>query len=286
MGIAIGLDIGGTKIAGAAFDDGGVQVAESVTATPADYPSFLAACRKVVDALGPGSIGVGIPNGAANMPFLVGKDIAADLARAFGRPVRLGNDANCAALAEAIDGAGQGYDTVFGLILGTGVGGGFVVNGRMIAGANGTACEIGHVPLPYYEPSDGSLVPCGCGQKGCIEQLLNGAALARLHYELTDDSLTAKNIATMASKGNKDALATLDRYFTTLAKAMVAILHTFDPDIITVSGGLNALPAMYDEIPKRWGQYALAKNPKTKFVPAKHGAMAGLRGAAWLGGQT
>ncbi len=288
MGGSIGLDIGGTKIAGAAYDVSGKEVAQITLPTPATYKSFLETCRLIVEQLeqksGQGaSVGVGMPYGTANMPFLCDKPLQQDLENTLRRSVACANDANCAALAEAMEGAGKGYASVFGLILGTGVGGGFVVDGRIVAGANGLCGEIGHLPLPYYEETDGERVSCGCGQKGCIEKLIAGAALARLYGAMTSRTADAKEIAEQARAGDKDALRVLDRYYTVVAKAMIAIVHSFDPEIITVSGGLNGLPGFYEDVPKRWGQYALSKNPSTKLVPAAFGAMAGLRGAAWLG---
>jgi fructokinase len=296
MKLSIGLDIGGTKIAGASFDQNFNELKRIERPTPPGYPAFLETCSAVVAELrgnDAASVGVGVcgvidhdtgnMQQGMNLPFLSGVALRADLEKVVGQKIALENDANCAALAEAVDGAGAGYPHCFTLIIGTGVGGGYVVNGKIVAGANGYCGEIGHLPLPYYEPSDGSLVSCGCGQKGCLEKLTNGAALARLHYQLTDTDATAKQIASLATHGNKDALHTLECYFTTLAKAMVALLHSFDPDIIVVSGGMNGLPGLYDEVPKRWGKYALTKTPKTRFVPAKYGAMAGLRGAALLG---
>ena len=227
------------------------------------------------------------------MPFLIGRNLPQDLERLFARPVGFANDANCAALAEAKEGAGKGHRSVFGLIMGTGIGGGFILNGQIIAGANGLCGEIGHLPLPHYEESDGVRVACGCGQSGCIEKLIAGAGLARLHHTLTGREADAREIAEQARDENTDALRVLDqyytalhvldRYYTTVAKAMTVILHSFDPDIITVSGGLNTLPGLYDAVPKRWGRYALNKNLVTKFVPATFGAMAGLRGAALMG---
>ena len=281
----IGLDIGGTKIAGAIFDGAGVELARQVKPTPCGYSDFVTSCVDLIhelDKSSKASVGIGAPYGAANMPFILGKDVAADIGAALGRPVRLANDANCAALAEAIDGAGAGYNSVFGLILGTGVAGGLILNGKIVAGVNGLAGEIGHLPLPYYEPADGVPYPCGCGQKGCIEKLVSGGGLSRLYESMTKEKADAAQIATKAEQGDAKALHVLDRYYTVVAKAMVTIIHSFDPEIITVSGGVSALPGLYQEVPKRWGQYAIVKNPKTKFVPAKHGTMAGLRGAAWL----
>jgi fructokinase len=292
MSIAIGLDIGGTKIAGAGFDDNGHDVAKAMVPTPADYDSFLDACLEVIDQIEQqtgkaATIGACAPyadeNVNSNIRCLIGKPLRRDLERILRRPVALANDANCAALAEAMEGAGQGYDSVFGLILGTGVGGGFVMNGRVYAGTHGLMGEIGHLPLPFYEDADGELVECACGQKGCIDKLASGPGLARLYKRMTGKEGDGHKIADLYKAGDADAKRVLDRFYTVIAKAMVTVIHTFDPEIITVSGGLNALPGLYDEVPKRWGHYALVKNPKNKFVHAKHGATAGLRGAAWLG---
>ena len=292
MNIAIGLDLGGTKIAGAAFDAQGRELAQLTRPTPSTYEALLETCQSIVGQLEQKSgqaatLGVCAPyadaSSNANMPFLIGKPLQQDLEKRFARPVGFANDANCAALAEAKEGAGKNHRAVFGLIMGTGIGGGFILNGQIIAGANGLCGEIGHLPLPYYEESDGARVACGCGQTGCVEKLIAGAALARLYRSMTGREADARQIAEQARNGDPAALLTLDHYYTIVAKAMTVILHSFDPDIITVSGGLNTLPDLYTEVPKRWGRYALNKNPVTKFVPAAFGAMAGLRGAALVG---
>lgn len=288
MSFSIGLDIGGTKIAGAVFDTQGTEQAQIIQPTPRDYKSFVLACGDVVKNLeqkmGAGaSVGLGLPFAVANMPFLMGQPLQHDIEALLQRRVRMANDANCAALSEAKDGAGAGYRSVFGLIMGTGVGGGFVCDGRIVEGANGLSGEIGHLPLPYYEPSDGDLVPCGCGQKGCIEKLTCGAALARLYHKMTGKESDAPQISALANAGDSEAVQVLDRFYTVVAKAMVAIIHTFDPHVIVVSGGLNNLPGLYDAVPKRWGDYTISKSITTRFLRAHHGAMSGLRGAAWLG---
>jgi fructokinase len=192
----MGLDIGGTKIAGAMFDEAGVELAQVSLPTPKTYEAFLETCRAVVQELEkntekPKSIGVGICGPfdrttgimkiVSNISYLSQKPLRADLGRVLGRKVHLENDAACAALAEAMEGAGKGHASVFGLILGTGVGGGFIFNGHVVAGANGLCGEIGHMPLPYAEESDGKRIVCGCGQIGCIETYISGPALARLY---------------------------------------------------------------------------------------------------------
>jgi fructokinase len=298
MSASLGLDIGGTKIAGAAFDEKGAEIAQIVLPTPSTYETLLESCRGIVkqlenksgkaDSIGVGACGfsdraTGFMKGVPNLPALLDKPFCIDLRRILNREIRLENDANCAALAESLEGAGKNYRAVFGLIMGTGIGGGFIFDGRVVAGANGMCGEIGHIPLPFYEKSDGEQILCACGQKSCIEQFIAGAGLARLYQTKTGKSADAKQIGILAKQGNADALNVLDHYYTLVAKAMVVVLHSFDPDIITVSGGLNALPALYDEVPKRWGKYALCKKVTTKFVPASFGAMAGLRGAALLG---
>jgi len=292
MSNAIGLDIGGTKIAGAIFDAKGVELEQITLPTPEIYGDLLETCFSIVAQLEQkngraNSIGACSPyadeNVSANVKCLIGQPFRRDLEGKVKRSIPFGNDANCLALAEALDGAGRGYHSVFGLIMGTGIGGGFVLGGHVVKGANGACGEIGHLALPYYEPSDGELVPCGCGQKGCIEKLIAGAALARLYQSITGQEADAKQIAEKARANDDGALTVLDRYYTVFAKAMVAVLHSFDPDIIIPSGGLNSLPGLYTEVPKRWGKYAVSKNPVTKFVPAAFGAIAGLRGAARLG---
>jgi fructokinase len=290
--VFIGLDIGGSKIAGAVFDEAGRGLAQVAQPMPDNYQKFMDICYHTVKQLeekcGPAtSIGACAPyaddNVCSNIPFLIGKNLVKDFEIIFHCPVPFSNDANCAALAEAMEGAGREHRTVFGLIMGTGIGGGFVFDGHVVRGANGLAGEVGHLPLPSYEMSDGELVGCGCGQKGCIERLIAGPALSRLYKAKTGKDADGKAITELAQKRDPEVLKMLDGYYTTVAKAMVTVLHTFDPEIITVSGGLNNLPGLYDEVPKRWGRYAIAKKPNTKFVPAAFGAMAGLRGAAWLG---
>lgn len=292
----IGLDIGGTKIAGGLLTPDGAMAGEVVVPTPQDYSEFLASCDDVIGKLenlsgGNCSVGVGIAGWierdagrvtSPNLPFLKGQPFRHDLASRIGREVRLANDANCMALAEAVDGAGAGYDSVLGVILGTGVGSGFVHHGRLVDGCSGMAGEIGHLPLPFREAADGSLIPCACRQEGCVESLTSGGALARLYEFMTGKSADARAIGVMAEAGDPDALRVLDRYYEVVAKAMVIALHTFDPDVIVVSGGVSLLSGLYDEVPKRWGRYVSTPNILTKFLPARHGAMSGIRGAAWL----
>jgi len=290
MTFSIGLDIGGTKIAGAIFDESGHELSRASGATPKAYGELLDMCGRIVTQLEErgtaGFIGVCAPyadeNMCSNMPCLVGRDLSADLKARFGRSVAIENDANCAALAEALEGAGRGHNAVVCVILGTGVGSGFVLDGKFRSGANGICGEIGHLPLPGYDDGDGPQLPCNCGQKGCIETFISGGGLSRLYERRTKRLLDARQIAERVNAGEAEAREVVDAYSTLVAKAMVSVLHTFDPDIIVVSGGLSALP-IYDEVPKRWGRYATRQRIKTLFKPALLGPIAGLRGAALLG---
>jgi fructokinase len=297
MTFSIGLDIGGTKIAGAVFDAQGALLAQSAVPTPKDYQSLLDACGTMVGELDQAcgqkpKIGIGVAGMidrdkgsvfAPNIPCLEGHAFRSDCEKIFDRAVRLANDADCAALAEAMEGAGQGHRSVFCLIMGTGVGGGFVFDGKMLEGAHGLAGEIGHLPLPFREAEDGPIADCGCGQKGCIDKSISGPALARLYKAMTGKEAHAGQIVDWARQGDSEARRVLDQFYVTVAKATITVIHTFDPDIILVSGGLNALPGLYDKVPNSWGRYSLCKNLRTKFVPAKFGVMSGVRGAARMG---
>ncbi len=299
MSFCIGIDIGGTKIASAAYDAAHVELERASTPTPDGYDELLDICGAMAERLdrkcgAAATVGVGVPGAvepktgrvalASNVPYLLGKPLRDDLQKKLGRPVALANDATCAALSEARDGVGAGYPSVFGLILGTGVGGGWILDGRPVEGAHGLAGEIGHLPLPFREACDGPLAACACGQKGCIDKSVSGPALARL-YGMTAgaDAVEAERIAALAGQGDAAARATLDAYFTVVAKAMVAVIHMFDPHVIVVAGGLSGLPGLYDEVPRRWGRYAACPTLATAFLPARHGPLTGLRGAAWLG---
>ncbi|MDD4616794.1 MAG: ROK family protein [Alphaproteobacteria bacterium] len=288
MKYAVGLDIGGTKVAGAAFDEAGKELARISLPIPDRYDSLLETCASIVKRLEltPSSVGVCAPFSegvCANIPYLAGKDLRKDLENLFHLPIPLENDANCAALAEALEGAGKGYRSVVGLIMGTGVGAGFVLDGRIVAGANGMCGEIGHLPLPAYCDGDGAWGACGCGKRGCIEYFISGEGLSRIYTALTGKKADGRQIAALALDGEQAAIGALDGYYELVAKAMTVILHTFDPEVIAVSGGLSCLPGLFEEVPKRWGKYAICKEPKTRFVRAALGPVAGVRGAAYLG---
>jgi len=296
MTFSIGLDIGGTKIAGAVFDTSNKLLAEKTVPTPTAYDDFLLACGALIELFDKAcgkkaSLGLGIAGAinqehgtvfAPNLPFLENRSLRADAEKKFGRTVHIANDADCAALSEALDGAGKDYRTVFGLIMGTGVGGGLVVDKKIYQGIHGLAGEIGHLPLPFREDPDGPLVDCGCGQKGCIDKSLSGPALTRLYKMMVGKDASAEQIADLVKQGDVDARRVLDRFYTVAAKAMITIIHAFDPEIVIVNGGLIDLPGFYVEVPKRCGRYALNKNLRTKLVPAKFGTLSGIMGAARL----
>jgi len=301
MTFSTGIDIGGTKIAVGVFDKDGTSVAQKVMPTPSDYGELVRLCAALVDDLDracgeKASVGIGAAGMidrdrgsvfAPNIPCLRDHTFRSDCEKLMKRPVRLANDADCAALAEAFDGAGEGHKTVFGLIMGTGVGGGLIIDGRIHEGPHGLAGEIGHLPLPFRDALDGPIVECGCGQEGCLDKTISGPSLARLYHAMTGRPIEdPRHIVTSLQKGDADARRVLDQFYTTVAKAMVTVIHSYDPDIIVVSGGMNSLPGLYQEVPRRWERYALCKKLRTKFVPAKHGALSGLRGAARVGGIT
>jgi fructokinase len=196
--------------------------------------------------------------------------------------VRLANDANCFALSEATDGAAAGAAVVFGVIIGTGTGGGLVVNGRIVAGANAIAGEWGHNPLPAPEDDERPGPPCYCGRSGCIETFLSGPALARDYIALGGDDMSAADIAGRAERGDDRARACLDRYEGRFARAIASIINVVDPHVIVLGGGLSNITGLYDRVPALWGPYVFSDRVDTRLVRAKHGDASGVRGAAWL----
>jgi fructokinase len=265
--------------------------------TPAgDYPGTIAAIKALVagiDAeLGPAdSIGIGIPGTLspatglvknANSTCLIGRPFDRDLEAALGRPVRLANDANCFALSEAVDGAAQGARVVFGVILGTGVGGGVVVDGKVLTGPNAVAGEWGHSPLPWPRDDERPGTACYCGKRGCTETFLNGAGLSRTYEALSGQPEEAATIAARAESGETTARAALDRYVDQLARALASVINLLDPEIIVLGGGLGQIAALYREVPARWTDYVFSDTVVTKLVPPRWGDSSGVRGAAWL----
>jgi fructokinase len=293
----IGVDLGGTKIEAAAIDREGQVHARRRVATPAgDYDGTITAVDGLVRGIDAElgarlTVGVGIPGTAipgigliknANSTWLIGRPLGRDLETALGRPVRLANDANCFALSEASDGAATGYGNVFGVILGTGVGGGVVIGGRIVAGANGIAGEWGHNPLPWPQSDELPGPACYCGRSGCIETFLSGPGLAADHRRHGGDATTSEQIVAAAEAGDTACRATLDRYAERLARALAHLVNILDPDAVVLGGGLSGIKRLYAEVPRRWGRFVFSDTVLTKLLAPKHGDSSGVRGAAWL----
>jgi fructokinase len=295
--VRIGIDLGGTKIEGIALGEHGETLARARVPTPrGSYPDSLAAIKSLVDEFerslaGRGTVGVGIPGTIspatglvknANSVWLNGEPLDRDLSAALGRPVRLANDANCFALSEATDGAAAGAGVVFGVIIGTGTGGGIVVRGHVLTGPNGVAGEWGHNPLPWPQPDELPGAPCYCGRCGCIETFLSGPGLSRDYEGHSGQALGAEHIAYQAQQGDRAATAALERYEHRLARALASIINVLDPDVIVLGGGLSNLAQLYDRIPALWGRWVFSDRVDTRLVAPRHGDSSGVRGAAWL----
>jgi predicted NBD/HSP70 family sugar kinase len=288
--LRIGVDIGGTKIEALALDAAGREVFRKRMPTPrGDYDATISAVKGLVEQIDSssgvkGSVGIGIPGALsratgrvknANSTWLIGRSLKEDLERALKREIRLENDANCFALSEAVDGAGQGARVVFGVILGTGVGGGIVVDGRVLTGPNAIAGEWGHNPLPLPTDADLPLPPCYCGRFGCIETYLSGPGLARDHQQITGARLTPEEIVSLQGES-------LKRYEERLARALAAVINLLDPDVIVLGGGMSNAERLYGEVPRLWGQHVFSDRVTTRLARHAHGDSSGVRGAAWL----
>jgi len=283
--LRIGVDIGGTKIEALALDAAGREVFRKRIPTPrGDYEATVAAVVSLVAEAGAGTVGVGIPGALsratgrvknANSTWLIGRSLKEDLERALKREIRLENDANCFALSEAVDGAGQGARVVFGAILGTGVGGGIVVDGRVLTGPNAIAGEWGHNPLPLPSEADLPLPPCYCGRLGCIETYLSGPGLARDHQQITGARLTPEEIVALGGES-------LRRYEERLARALATVINLLDPDVIVLGGGMSNVERLYGELPRLWGPHVFSERVTTRLARHAHGDSSGVRGAAWL----
>jgi len=323
----IGIDLGGSKIEGLVLGPpvpnggphGAKELARRRVATPTgDYAATVAAVAELVAALAEDAgcgkdapVGVGIPGAIslktgliknANSTCLIGRPFDRDLAAATGRPVRLANDADCFTISEATDGAGAGQAVVFGVILGTGVGGGITVNGRLVAGRNAIAGEWGHNPLPWPQPwpqvlagAPSAAYPsaayderpgptCYCGKRGCIETFVSGPGLERDFAQATGRKLAAAEIVARADSGDADAAAeqAMHRYSHRLARALASVINVLDPGVIVLGGGMSNARRLYDEVPRLWGEFVFSDAVTTPLKPAKHGDSSGVRGAAWL----
>jgi fructokinase len=300
----IGIDVGGTKIEGVALDDAGVEKARQRVGTPAaEYGAVLQAIAALVqkietEAGGRGSIGVGTPGFLqpggvirnSNLLCLNDQPLDRDLAAALGRPVRLDNDANCFVLSEATDGAGarpadadpHRLDVVFGATLGTGVGGGIVVDGRVMSGANGAAAEWSHTTLPFLRDGEGSPYTCFCGHPSCIESFTSGRGLAGAYREATGKELGAPEVGKLAATGDAGAARAFELYEDRLARALAGVINLIDPRGIVLGGGVSNNTRIFDNVPRLLERYTVAKNLRTQVVRAAHGDASGVRGAACL----
>ena len=293
----LGIDLGGTKTEILALDAIGAELFRRRIPTPEDdYAAILREIAALVDAaetaLGaPGSVGVGTPGSisratgllrGSNSVCLNGQPIKRDLEKLLGREVRITNDANCFALSEASDGAGRGFDVVFGVILGTGVGGGIVVRGRVLDGANAIAGEWGHNALPWPRDDERPGDPCFCGRSGCVETFLSGPGLRRDHARVTREALTTHQIAERARGGDAASAATLARYEERLARALAQVMNIVDPDVIVLGGGLSNIDSLYVNVPLLWGPWVFSDHIDTHLSKHVHGDSSGVRGAAWL----
>jgi len=294
----IGVDLGGTKIEVAALsEDGGAFLLRERHASPTgDYAATVRAIRDVVAAaetkLGrKGTVGIGIPGAIspatglvknANSTWLNGRPLDRDLAEALARPVRIANDANCFALSEATDGAGKGKRVVFGVILGTGVGGGIVVDGKGVTGPNAIAGEWGHNPLPWPQAGELPGPPCYCGKSGCIETWLSGPAVSAAFERTSHLKLDCIAIADRAANGDAAAEAIFKVYEARLARALAHVVNILDPDVIVLGGGLSNLERLYANVQPQIARHAFSDAVSTPVVKNHWGDSSGVRGAAWL----
>ena len=295
----IGIDLGGTKIEAICLAADGAELARQRIASPqGDYDATIRAIVELVADIEnltekTSSIGIGIPGTIspasglvknANSTWLIGKALDQDLTTALGRPVRLANDANCFTLSEATDGAAKGAANVFGVILGTGVGGGIVIDGNIVTGPNSIAGEWGHNPLPWITDDERPGPDCYCGKSGCIETFLNGAALEQLYpaKSYQAGTLAAEEIAELASNNEAVAGRAIDIYAERLARALASVTNVLDPDVIVLGGGLSNIDKLYDQVPSLWQNWAFSDEISTKLVKNRHGDSSGVRGAAWL----
>jgi fructokinase len=293
----IGIDLGGTKIEAIALGDGGIELFRHRVPTPSgDYDATLRAIAELVASVEAsvgqqGSIGIGTPGAVSprtglmknsNSVVLNGRPLDRDLQAKLGRAIRIENDANCFALSEAVDGAARDASVVFGVILGTGVGAGIVIEQRIIAGRNRIAGEWGHNPMPWPRAEELPGPACYCGKRGCIETFLSGPGLAREYRIRTGNEMTANEIATSTDVGSPEALAVMETYEDRLARGLAHVINIVDPDVIVLGGGLSNIARLYGTVPALLQRYVFSDGVATPVVRAMHGDSSGVRGAAWL----
>lgn len=294
----IGIDLGGTKIEVILLDPRRRERFRHRMPTPqGDYSAILAAISKLVENAESEAgcqgipVGVGIPGSVSGVTNLVknsnslclnGQNLPADLSSTLDRKVTVTNDANCLALSEATDGAGQGAGVVFAAILGTGCGSGISVNGGLLTGPNGVAGEWGHNPLPWTPQQALAQRPCFCGQAGCNETFLSGTGLSLTHKLLWNQAVSAPDIARAARKGDRQASVTMENYLEHLARGLAGVINLLDPDVVVLGGGVSNLAELYRDLPERLPRYVFGGECSTPIRPAVHGDSSGVRGAAWL----
>jgi fructokinase len=297
--IEVGVDFGGTKIEAAALAPDGAFLSRLRAPNPGRYDDALEVVRDLVERVekqagGRGTVGVGAPGSVsprtgvvrnANSTWLNGRTFREDLERALGRPVCLANDANCLALSEAADGAAVGARTCYAVILGTGCGGGVVVDGRLLVGANGIAGEWGHIALPWPRRSETPGPACWCGQRGCLETWVSGSGMARDFLETTGRSLTAAAIAEAARAGDTQAAAAIDDFIDRLGRALAMVCNLLDPDVFVFGGGLSNLPEIYARVAPVIERHVFSDAWSATLAPARWGDSSGVRGAARLAAQ-
>ncbi|MEJ2141650.1 MAG: ROK family protein [Gammaproteobacteria bacterium] len=297
----IGIDLGGTKIEGIALDDNGEELVRYRVNTPQhDYTATLNTIINLVNQIEDetrqsGSVGIGIPGAIspatslvknANSTWLIGKPLDKDLAEKLGKPVRIANDANCFVMSEATDGAGKDAEIVFGVIIGTGTGGGITINRQLVVGSNAIAGEWGHNPLPWPGPSELPGQDCYCGKQGCIETFLSGPGFARwFAHEFNthaEKPLSAPDIVYLAEQGNQAAEQALEQYEDRMARALSSVINIIDPHVIVLGGGMSNIQRLYENVPRIWGRYIFSDTVHTRLLANVHGDSSGVRGAAWL----
>ena len=296
--LRLGIDLGGTKTEIIALNEHGHELLrERVQTKSGDYAATLQTIVSLVahaeQTVGErGSVGIGTPGAISpatglmrncNSTWLNGRPLLRDLAQHLGRDVRIENDANCFTLSEATDGAGEGHDVMFGVILGTGVGGGIAVHGKLLSGPNRVAGEWGHNPLPWPRDDERPGPLCYCGKHGCIETFLCGPALARDHARHNGVELSAQEVAAAGERGDAGSNASMARYEERLARALAHVINVLDPDAIVLGGGLSNITRWYESVPRLWSQWVFSDRVDTPLLRNRHGDSSGVRGAAWLG---
>lgn len=294
----MGLDLGGTKIEGRVLAPDGEEIARMrILAPQGDYQATVTALTDIVRALeaevggGVTTVGIGMPGSLspltglvrnANSTWLNGQPLREDLERVLERPLRLANDANCFALSEAVDGAAAGARSVFGVIIGTGCGGGIVIDGRVLEGARGIGGEWGHNPLPWSERDEHPGPECWCGRKGCMEMWASGTGLSSDYRRRTGELVSGHEIVARAKLGEPAAQTSLDRHASRLARGIAHIINVVDPEVIVLGGGLSKLPHLYEAVPRLAAPYVFSDVKNIDIRPPKWGDASGVRGAAWL----